>query len=112
MSEERLRTDFWLKAHIRQSMAAGIPMIVARKGDPSAGSVLIKLNQFEAGCTVLSQTRDADGNRAWLRATGPEPVPEPDADAFIERQLRYDSDLWVVEIEDRLGRHPLTEPIL
>lgn len=112
MSEDRLKTDFWLKAHIRQSMASGIPMIVVRKGDPSAGSVLVKINQFEIGCIVLSQTRTPEGARAWLRATGPDPVPEADADAFIERQLRYDSDLWVVEIEDRQGRHPLTEPIL
>jgi GMP synthase (glutamine-hydrolysing) len=112
MEEDRLRTDFWLMAQIRQSMANGIPMVVIAKGDAVGGAVLIKLNQFEAGCTVFSQTRDGEGNRAWLRATGPEPILEADADSFIARQRGYDSDLWVVEIEDRQGRLPFTEPIL
>jgi len=112
MAEDRLRTDFWLMAQIRQSMANGIPMIVVAKGDAVGGAVLIKLNQFEQGCTVLSQTRDAEGRAAWLRATGPEPIAEEDADRFITRQRGYDPDLWVVEIEDRQGRLPFSEPIL
>ena len=112
MEESRLRTDFWLMALIRQSMADGIPMTVVHKGDAVGGAVLIKLNQFELGCTVFSQTRDGEGNRAWLRATGTAPIAEADADSFIARQRGYDADLWVVEIEDRQGRLPFTEPIL
>ena len=40
-----------------------------------------------------------------------EPAPEPDADAYIEKQRSRDPDLWVVEIEDREGRHFLTEAV-
>lgn len=109
---ERIQTDFWLRAHVRRSNDAGIPMMVVRKGEPQSGTVLVKINRFEHGCMVLSQTRTAEGALAWLRGTGPDPVPEPDADAYIERQVRYDPDLWVVEIEDREGRHPFEEPIL
>jgi hypothetical protein len=36
---------------------------------------------------------------------------EPDLDAYVERARRIDPDLWLVEIEDRQGRHFLTEPV-
>ncbi len=36
---------------------------------------------------------------------------EEDLDLYVERAVRVDPDLWVVEIDDRQGRHFLTEPV-
>jgi hypothetical protein len=86
--------------------------VVVRHGDDTAGAVLVKLNRFEHGCTVFERTVDERGGRAWLRATGAQPVPEADADAFIARQAARDPDLWVVEVESRAGEHLLDDPVL
>jgi hypothetical protein len=48
---------------------------------------------------VLSQFRDMDGDMAWMRATGPEPVNEAATDAYVNKQISYDPDLWVVEFD-------------
>lgn len=86
--------------------------MVVRHGDDQAGTVLIKLYQHGIGSTVFQRTVDMDGNRAWTRATGPDPVPESDADGFIARQVKFDPDLWVVEVESRDGSHLLDDPII
>ena len=31
-------------------------------------------------------------------------------DAALGRQRRFDPDLWVIEVEDRAGRHLLDQP--
>ena len=77
-----------------------------RSGDPDAGSVLVKLNRFESGCVVYSQTYDGNGRRAWIPATGDEPVDEGVADAYVARTVTFDPDIWVLEVEDRAGRLP------
>jgi hypothetical protein len=71
---------------------------VLRSGDPDAGGVLLVLRGRDGLC-VLSQTRDADGAPAWIRATGTAPVEQEAADAYVARQVKFDTDLWVLEFE-------------
>ena len=99
-----LNTGLWVSAQVRLCDRAFIPATVVRRGDPDAGTVLVKLNRFEAGVTVYTQASTLDDEPAWSRGTGPNPVTEADADAYIARQVARDPDLWVVEIEDPEGR--------
>jgi hypothetical protein len=104
MREVRLKSEYWVQAHLRKCNAVGVPAYVARYGDNDRGLVVLKINTLVEGCRVYTQTRDMDGNLAWLAALGGELTAERDADAYIARQTDRDPDLWVVEIEDREGR--------
>lgn len=112
MSDTRLPTEMWVMAHVRQLSAAGIPATVARKGEPTFGTLLLKINLLDGSCRVLSQARDIEGRLGWLAALGGGAVTEADADAYIARAVARDPDLWVVEIEDRQGRHPFEGKLL
>ena len=105
-----LSTDIWVGALIRRAELAGAFAVVARKGDPRAGAVLVKALDRRAGTARLyAEATKGDGERVWMQ-----PVPsdaEPELDAYIERARRIDPDLWVVEIEDREGRHFITERV-
>ena len=110
--EARLKTKIVVQAAVRVCSSQAIPIVVARRGDEDAGTILVKLNRLDLGCTVLAQTRTANGSLAWLRATGESLVDEATADAYIARQVARDPDVWVVEIEDRSGRPIFGGPIL
>jgi len=107
-----LTTGLWVSAQIRLCDRAFIPAAVVRRGDPDVGTVLLKINRFEAGVTVFTQTSTLEDEPAWSRGTGPTPVTEADADAYIARQVARDPDLWVLEIEDRKGEYKMIGKIL
>jgi len=110
--EPRLKSALWVKALIRRCDLAAIGIAVVARGDSDAGAVLLKITGRDAGAAVLAQTRRPDGALVWLRATGPAPVSEADADAYIARQRGRDPDLWVIEIESASPQAVLDSPIL
>ena len=105
MADNRIPTELWVKAHLRRLSATGAPVVVARRGDPHGGMVILKVNRLDLGCRVLVQTRDLDGVLCWMPALKGDLVPEADADDYITRQTARDPDLWVVEVEARDGEH-------
>lgn len=96
--EPKVKAGIWVSMAIRLSDMAGRPAAVLRKGDPDSGGILAVLRGRD-GVVVLSQARDAEGRPAWLRGTGAAPVEEEAAGAYVERQVKRDPDLWVVEFE-------------
>ena len=107
-----LTTGLWVSAQVRLCDLAFIPATVVRRGDPDAGTVLLKLNRFEHGVTVYTQASSMTDAPAWSRGTGPRPVTEAEADAYIDRQVKYDPDVWVLEIEDRKGQYKMDGKIV
>ena len=98
MSEPRVKASIWVSMALRMGNANGQFGAVLRRGDADAGGILVVLRNRD-GLAVLSQVRAADGQPAWLRATGPAPVDQQTADAYVDRQLKFDPDLWVLEFE-------------
>ena len=84
--------------HVRRRLAQGRRLGRRRHGQA----------QFARrhGFKLLSQTRDTDGKVAWLAVQQGALMSEEETGIYIERQVKRDPDLWVVEIEDKKGRNP------
>ncbi len=103
----RLTARFWVDAYLARLRFQDIPAFVVSHGDDTAGSVLIKLNTLDGSACAFTRSFDLmSGERVWAElASG----PEADVDNSIAKQRGFDPDLWVIEVEDRMGRHLLDE---
>lgn len=105
-----IASDVWVSALIRRAELAGANAVVVRRGDARAGSVIVKVyDSSTRQARLYSEAFGPDGDRLWMQPVTTE--FESELDAYVERQRGYDPDLWVVEIEDRQGRHFLTETV-
>jgi len=101
----RLSARFWVDAYLARLRLTDIPAFVVAHGDDTAGAVLVKLNTLDGKAVLYQRTIDpTTGERRWhtLAQGG-----EAEVDAVVARQRGYDPDLWVIEVEDRAGRHLL-----
>ena len=104
----RLTADIWVSAYLTRLRLADIPAFVVRRGDATAGAVLVKLNTLDGAAVAYQRSFDMmTGDRRWVELTA---GPEAEVDVAIGRQREFDPDLWVIEVEDRAGRHLLGEP--
>lgn len=102
-----LTADFWVGAYLARLRLADIPAFIVKKGDATAGAVLVKQNPLDGTARLFQRSFDLmTGARQWMvLAEG----AEREVDAAISRQKSFDPDLWVIEVEDRQGRSLLDE---
>lgn len=104
----RLTADFWVAAYLARLRLADIPVFIVARGDGTAGAVLVKQSPLDGTAKVFQRSFDPmTGAREWMVLSE---GAEADVDVAIARQRGFDPDLWVIEVEDRAGRHLLDEP--
>lgn len=113
----RLATSLWITAHAKRCELFGAAAaVVARRGADQSGAVAVKVSWIGSPAdprkaTALTRATMGDGRLGWIWLVGPAPEDEAMVDAKLARQAQFDPDLWVLEIEDRQGRHFLDDPI-
>lgn len=105
-AEPRLTSEFWVHAYLARLRLNDIPVFLTAKGDATAGAVIVKLNTLDGQAQAFHRSYDMDFNRVWVELiAGADRAVEDE----LTRQRMSDPDLWIVEVEDRAGRHLLNE---
>jgi hypothetical protein len=108
----RLKSSIWVAAYLRRLQGEGIFAAIRRKGAEEAGAVFVKLALLDGTALLFApapQTSYDDAfpaDRAFAPYTAA-PVAEQAVEERLAREVSFDPDVWVVEIEDRAGRHHL-----
>jgi len=100
----RLKSEIRIQAHLRRCSAAGAFGIIAKKGNIDAGAIAIKVLNGDRLAAVYVESYDDYGNHVW-RSHFDELVSERIADDYLAKEVEFDRDLWIVEIEDKQGRN-------
>jgi hypothetical protein len=111
----RLKSGLWVAAYMRRCEGGGAYGAVRRRGAEDAGAIFIKINRLDGSAdlygpapqSAFDEAQPAD--RAFVACLDPSPAAEADVEAFLTREIRFDPDVWIVEIEDRQGRHFLDQ---
>ena len=115
----RLKSSIWVSAYVRRCDIEGAFAAVRRRGAEEAGTIFIKLNRLDgtgtlygpAAQAMFDEARPAD--RLFTALAGvPGPAPEADLEARLAKELKFDPDVWIVEVEDRQGRHFLDDALV
>lgn len=106
----RLRSDIFVSAYIRQCGIEGAPAVLRRRGAAEAGAIFVKIDRLDGTCALYGPAPQSvfaeEGGvaRRFIRLHDEDFIDIPDAEARIAKEVRFDSDLWIVEVEDRTGK--------
>lgn len=110
----RLKSDFVVAALIRRCGTELVPAVLRRRGSPEAGAIFVKVDRLDGTADLYGPAPQAllaedAGDRLFAPVlVGATPL---DVEERVRKEIRFDPDLWLVEIEDRAGRPfvPLAE---
>lgn len=106
----RLKSAIFVAALVRRAAVEGAYAVLVRKGAEEAGAIFVKVSRLDgtaalygpAPQSMFDESFPADRKFSVVVEPG---RPEADADARIAREAKFDPDIFVVEIEDKAGRH-------
>jgi hypothetical protein len=107
----RLKSGIWVAAYLRRCQVEGAAAVLRRRGADEAGAVFIVVNRLDgmaslygpAPQSAFDQSQPAE-RMFSIMLGGAAPIPIAEVEARLAREIRFDPDLWIVELEDRAGR--------
>jgi len=107
----RLKSALWVAAYLRRCQVEGTFAVVRRRGAEEAGAIFIRISRLDgtsdlfgpAPQSALNPGRGAD--RAFTPSFAKQPVEDATVESYLAREVKFDPDVWIVEVEDRAGRN-------
>jgi hypothetical protein len=95
----KLNAGLWVGAVVRLAQSRGDFATIAKKGDETAGQVILVTRQRNDHVQVYSRTLNSRGDYSWTVAIASPPEELGKVNEYLDRQRRYDPDLWIVDLD-------------
>ena len=107
----RLKSALWVAAYLRRCQVEGLFAVVRRRGAEDAGAVFVRVCRLDGtsdlfGPAPQSAFDFAPGvERAFISSLAQQPAADAAIEDYLAREIKFDPDVWIVEVEDRAGRN-------
>jgi len=107
----RLKSALWVAAYLRRCQVEGAFAVVRRRGAEEAGAVFVRISRLDGtsdlfGPAPQSAVDEGQGaDRSFAPSLAAQPAPDAAVEAYLAREIKFDPDVWIVEVEDRAGRN-------
>jgi hypothetical protein len=104
----RVTTSLWVGAYVRRCNSEGAATVVVRHGAEEAGAIFVIVDRLDGtsdlyGPAPQTAFMESDsGGRLFQRVM--ERAPAAETAAKLDRETRFDPDMWILAVEDRDGR--------
>lgn len=108
MTDARLASGFEVGALRRLAEAMGGSATVVHRGDEERGQILLCVTQRGVYLTFLERALQPSGIYDWTRI-GPAADSAEKTDSFVQRRVKFDSDLWLIDLDIADGERFIAE---
>jgi hypothetical protein len=103
----RLRSDIFVAAYVRRRNGENAFAVVRQKGAAEAGAIFVKIDELNGHAMLYGPAPQSvfEGDsleRRFQRISKTEATNE-DIETILQREMRFDRDIWIVEVEDKQG---------
>jgi hypothetical protein len=104
----RVTSALWVGAFIRRCFGAGATAAVVKRGAEEAGAIFVIVDRLSGSgdlygpAPMASFDEGQPSDRLFQLLASNVLIPE--IDTRLEREKKFDPDLWIVAAEDRDGR--------
>jgi len=109
----RLKSALWVAAYLRRCHIEGVFAVVRRRGAEEAGAVFVRISRLDGTSDLFGPAPQSAFDtppgveRMFSASLAEQPAADAAVEAYLLREIKFDPDIWIVEVEDRAGRHLL-----
>lgn len=99
MIEPRLASHMLVSGLIRQAEAQGAFAAILRKGDRTAGAILLLRREKGRNPALFERFLSLAGPAIWTQVTIEDIEIEKKISEFLDRRAARDPDIWILELD-------------
>lgn len=105
-----LRADIWVSGYLRRCAVEGATAVLRKRGAAEAGAIFVLVDKLDGQTALYGPAPQSElgarhgVDRLWARMHAQPWVDPQSSEERLRREMAFDPDLWIVEVEDRRGR--------